>query len=423
VRLSKDTTHGSSAPGGRGVGRFDRLRPVALAAAGYALTVVVWIVFGTELPGGRWFAVHLFTLGVVTNLVLGLSDHFARALTHRPGAMPWWQLPLANTGILAVLWSVPSGAGWVVAAGATLLTVVVFLSYARLRSMRRAALAPRFAWVVRAYERAHGAFLHGAVLGALLGASVFGGAWIGSARLAHAHVNLLGWAGMTLLATIVFFGPTVARTRIEQGSDARAARAFRHGATALTLGVLALLLTGASGALGVGARGAAAAGLAVFAASVTVVCLPVARAMRRARAPDRWAMLAAVAWFPVVAWADVLVVATASWRSLDALGAALLVGVLAQAIAASLGYLAPQLRPRGDERDAVRGRVETLALGRAVAWNAGVLLVVGAALAAGSGADAAWCARVGWGLVLGSAISQAILILSVRRGSPGAVTP
>lgn len=420
MRRSRDGKRGSATPRAGGVGRFERLRPVALVAAGYALAVVVWIAFGTDLPGGRWFSVHLFTLGVVTNLVLALSDHFARALTHRPGAMPWWQFPLANAGILTVLWSVPSGAGWVVVAGATVLTLVVFLSYLRLRSLRRAALAPRFGWVVRAYERAHGAFLHGAVLGALLGASVFGGAWFGAARIAHAHVNLLGWAGMTLLATIVFFGPTVARTRIEQGSDARAARAFRHGATALTFAVLALLLTGASGAAGIAARIAAASGLAVFAASVTVVCLPVLRAMRGARAPDRWAMLAAVAWFPLVAWADVLVVATASWRWLDALGAALMVGVLAQAIAASLGYLGPQLRPMGAERDAVRRRSETIAFGRAVAWNTGAILVVGAALGVASGADWAWIARVGWGLVLGSAMAQAILVLSVRRAPAAA---
>jgi nitrite reductase (NO-forming) len=423
VRRSRDGKREPVAPREGGSGRFERLRPVALVAAGYALAVVVWIVFGTDLPGGRWFAVHLFTLGVVTNLVLGLSDHFARALTHRPGAMPRWQLPLANAGILAVLWSVPNGAGWVVASGATVLTVVVVLSYRRLRALRRAALAPRFGWVVRAYERAHGAFLHGAVLGALLGASVFGGAWIGSARIAHAHVNLLGWAGMTLLATIVFFGPTVARTRIEQGSDVRAARAFRHGATALTAAVLALLLTGASGAPGVAFRVVAAVGLAVFAASVTIVCLPVLRAMRRARARDRWAMLAAVAWFPVVAWADVLVVATASWRWLDALGAALLVGVLAQAIAAALGYLAPQLRPLGAERDAVRRRSETFAFARAVGWNAGVVLVVVAALAAASGADWAWIAGVGWGLVLGAAVSQAILVLTVRPTSVEGVAP
>jgi nitrite reductase (NO-forming) len=258
------------------------------------------------------------------------------------------------------------------------------------------------------------------VLGALLGASVFGGAWIGAARIAHAHVNLLGWAGMTLLATIVFFGPTVARTRIEPGSDARAARAFRHGATALTVAVLALLCSGASGAVGVASRAAAAVGLVVFAWAVTIVCLPVLRAMRGARAPGRWGMLAAVAWFPVVAWADVIVVAAAAWRWLDALGAALLVGVLAQAIAASLGYLAPQFRPRGAARDAMRRGTEAFALERAIAWNVGTILVVGAAAVGGSEDAWGWIAKAGWGLVLGSMIAQAVLVVGVRRAAPAA---
>ncbi len=392
------------------------MRPAAIVGALYAFAAAVWVTAGADLPGGRWFAVHLFTLGVVTNLVLALSDHFSRTLTHRPGAAPGWQLPLANAGMLAVLWGIPAARSWALVAGASVLTVVVFLQYLRLRRLRRSALAPRFDWVVRAYELAHGAFLHGALLGALIGASVFAGAWISSARIAHAHVNLLGWAGMTLLATIVFFGPTIARTRIVAGADARAARVLGHGATAVTFAVLALLASGAAGPPGVAFRLLAAFGLAAFAASVTIVCVPVARAMRASRSPGRWGVLATVAWFPLVAWADVAVVAAGSWRWLDALGVAMILGVLLQAIVASLGYLAPQLRRPGPERDLVRRRSETRAPERVVAWNAGVILVVAAAIAGPTGVVAwGWVAKAGWALVLVTALSQAILIVWVRR--------
>jgi hypothetical protein len=400
----------------KGRGPFDRLRPVALVAAAYGLATMVWIAGGGWLPGGRWLAVHLFTLGVVTNLVLGLTDHFSRALTHQPGAMPWWQLALTNAGALAVLWGIPSAERWSVAAGATVLTVVVFASYRRLRRLRRTALGPRFAWVVRTYERAHGAFVHGALLGALIGTGVLGGRWILAARTAHVHVNLLGWAGLTLLATVVFFGPTIARTRIRERADARAARALRLGATTLTIGVLMLLGTGFSGTPGTVCRLIAATGFAIYAWSVTVVCVPVFRAMLAARSPGRWPVLATAVWFPLVAWADVAIVATGTWRWLEPLGAAMLLGVLAQAITASLGYLAPQLRPLGSARDAVRERAEALVLVRTLAWNAGVVLVVTAAVA-GPTAGAAWggVAKTGWTLVLAAALLQFALVASAWR--------
>ena len=413
---------GSSTPAGEparaGGGPFRHLRWVALVAAGYAIACAVWVVFGTDLPGGRWFAVHLFTLGVVTNLILGLTDHFSRTLTHQPGSMPAWQMPTVNAGILGVLWGIPAGHTWVIAVGASVLTAVVFVSYVRLRRLRKRALAPRFGWVVRAYQRAHGAFIHGAVLGALLGASVFGGAWVSSARIAHAHIQLLGWAGMTLLATIVFFGPTVARTRIAAGADARAAAALPPGAIALTLAVLALLGTGIGGALGTSLRWLAAFGLVVFAWSVTIVCVSVVRALHASPSAGRWGMLAVGVWFPLVAWTDVAVVASGSWRWLDPLGAAMIIGVIAQAIVASLAYLGPLLRPRGDQRDAVTRRMEAIALPRAIAWNAGTVLVVASAVL-GPGDSWGWVAQAGWGLVLASAFAQAILIGSARRTGAG----
>jgi hypothetical protein len=221
---------------------------------------------------------------------------------------------------------------------------------------------------------------------------------------------------LTLLATVVFFGPTIGRTRIREGADARAARALRLGATTLMIAVLALLGTGFSGAPGTVCRLVAAAGLAVYAWSVVVVCAPVFHAMLAAGSPGRWPVLATVVWFPLVAWADVAVVATGTWRLLEPLGAAMLFGVLAQAITASLGYLAPQLRPLGPARVAVRERAEARSLERALAWNAGVALVVAAAVA-GSAASRAWSgvAKTGWTLVFAAALSQVVLVASAWR--------
>ena len=401
-----------------GAGPFARLRAVAVVAALYAAALVVWFALGRRMPGGRWIGVHLFTLGIVTNLVLALSDHFARTLTHRGGGRAAWHLAFTNAGVVALLWGVPNGADWAVAGGATILVTEVMASYLTLRRLRKTALAGRFGWIVRMYERAHGAFVHGAILGALLGTGVLGGAWVLSARVAHLHVNVLGWAGLTLLATVVFFGPTVLRTRIEPGADARAARVLPWGATGLTFGVLALFASGVGGGGGVALRLIAAGGLAVYAWCVVEVCVPVIRAARRSQpSAGRLPVTMAAAWFVLAAVTDVVLVGTGEWRFLDALGVAMLAGVLFQSIAASLGYLAPLLRwDERSSRDAVRARLGRLGTARAVAWNAGVLLVVvAAAVGSGGGEAGAWLARTGWALMLASALTLgAIIVLPVR---------
>ena len=402
------------------MGPFARLRSVALVAAVYAAALIGWFAFGRGLPWGRWLGVHLFTLGIVTNLILALSDHFARTLTHQGGERAAWHLVFTNAGIVALLWSIPNELGVVVAIGATILVIEVMASYLTLRRLRKTALAGRFAWIVRVYERAHAAFVHGAILGALLGSGVLGGGWVVSARVAHLHVNVLGWAGLTLLATVVFFGPTVVRTRIVPGADARAARILPWGATAVTVAVLALFASGVGGAWSVGLRLLAAAGLAVFGWCVVEVCVPLVRAvLRSGRSAGRIPVAAAATWFVLVVAGDVVVIATGEWRYVDALGAAMLAGVLFQSIAATLGYLAPLLRA-GDRasQDVVRTRLERFASLRGVAWNLGIALVMVAA-AAHLGAGP-WLARTGWALVVASALALAVAVaLPLPIGSAG----
>ena len=386
-------------------GPFDRLRPAAIVAAAYLVLVFVWVVAGRQLPGGRWLAVHLFTLGVLTNLILALSDHFARTLTRQPGEAPSAQLFVVNAGATAVFIGVATGRPWWVAVGATVISAVVVASYRRLRRLRRTALAPRFGWIVRMYERAHGAFLHGALLGALVGTGVLGGPWVGAVRTAHLHVNVLGWAGVTLLATIVFFGPTIARTRIREGADVRAARALRLGVYGLGIGVLSLVGTGFGGGPGGVARVIATVGLTVFAWSVTVVCVPVIRSAFRSTAPERWSVLAVAAWFVPVAWSDAFLVGAGAWRLLESVGAGMLLGVLAQSIVAAGGYIAPRLLHL-DPATALP-RTEAFGAVRAAAWNLGTLLVVGAAAAPATSP----IGSVGWALVLLVVVARVFLVV------------
>ncbi len=386
---------------------FGPANPSIVAALVYATAVFAWIAVGDVLPGGRWLAVHLFTLGVLTNLVLTFSEHFARTLTRAPGERAWWWPLITNTGILLVLIGLPTENRVLVGTGAIVVSAAVFASYRRMRHMRRMAIGARFDWVVRVYERAHGAFLHGAVLGALMGVGLASGAWYGAVRTAHLHANVLGWGGLTVLATLVFFGPSMARTRIEPGADVRSAKALRWGATALTVALLALIVTGAPGVGAVAARLVAAVGLAVFATAVAIVCAPVVRAVVRARpGGSRPLVVAAASWFIAVAWADVVVVATARWAWLDTLGAMALAGVLAQAVMATLTYLAPMLRGRTTQaRERLRARLDTAPTVRAVVFNAGVISV---AVASAPLTAPEWVTSLGWALLAASMASVAL---------------
>jgi len=387
-----------------------------LLALLYLAAALVWVVFGPSLPGGRWLAVHLFTLGVLSNLVLAMTRHFAVTLTRSATAPTGAVVPLFNAGTVAVLVGVASSARWLVAVGASVATVAVLVAYRELRRMRRGSLGARFAWIVRLYERAHGAFLHGAALGLLMGVGALGGTWYGSARLAHLHVNVLGWGGLTLLATLVFFGPTVVRQRIEDGADDRAARVLRHGATGLTVGTLLLLATGVGGGWVIPLRIAAACALAVLAWAASVTCSAVLRTVLRSTVAGRWAVGSVAIWLPALLWLDVAVVATGTWRHLDALGLAALVGVLLQSIVVTLLHLAPTFVANGGAREQVRAALDRLGGVRTLVFNLGVVALVAAAGGGTAlGLAGPIMARAGGVLVVAAVSQPVVAVLRARR--------
>ena len=395
---------------------FAFLRPAAGLAVAYALATLIWVAAGDVLPGGRWLAVHLFTLGVLSNLITALTHHFAETVLHAPSdGRQGWRILLLNVGTAGVVVGLPTEQPMLLAAGAVLSTAAVAWLYVALRRMRRKALTARFTFVVRAYERAAGAFTHGALLGALLGIGVLGGAWHGAVRLAHLHINILGWGGIVLLATVVFFGPTVMRTKIVEGADATAARWIGIGATGLTVGALLLLATGAGAPVATAARVAAGVALAVYALAVTKVGLPVLQAGRRARpSPQGRFLLAAVGWFVVAAWADAAAVATGTMALLDPIGLLLLAAVLGQAIVGSVAYLTPMIWGGGPKgRTEVRNRLERLPLARPLAYNLGLVAVLGAALSGpAAGVGGAVAIRSGWSLIVAAVLVQLALSVS-----------
>lgn len=393
------------------------LAPTVAVAAVYAAAAVTLLAVGPAQLPGRWLTLHLFTLGVLSNLVLAMTDHFARTLLHTgAGHGHAGRLAVHNAGVLLVLGGLSVDAVILVAIGATLVTAATTWLYVDLRRLRRTSVGSRFAFIVRGYERACGAFIHGALLGLLMGTGLVAGPWYGAARLAHVHVNLLGWGGLTLLATIVFFGPTMLRRRIADGAEVTAPPALRWAATGLSAATIALLLSGAGPPLGTPLRLLAGVGLAVYAAAATVIWRSVGSAAGQANASvERRLLIAVGVWFVGGAWVDAVVVAFGAWRYLDALGAVLVLGVLLQAIIVALVYLGPMLRgATADQRATLRARLQRLPRAKATLLNTGVALVLLAAMRGGDSVAAA--ATIGWILVAATVAASLSPLVLWRPG-------
>ena len=379
-----------------------------MVAAVFALLAVTAAASTPLWPAGRWVAVHLFILGVLANTVIAMSLHFATTLTRTRDGDARILLWLVNVGTVSViggrLWDIT----WLVAAGATLVSGAVAVNLRTIRAMRRAAVGARFAFVVRSYERAHAAFLLGALLGAIIAAGAAPGTWYSAIRIAHVHVNVLGFGGLTLLATLVFFGPTMLRTRIEPDADAVAARALQWGVAALAIAVAALLVTGAGGPWATPGRVAAGLGLLGYAAATAAVCAPVVRAARRAGdAQLRPHVVGACAWFTAGVAADAVAVLLRSPVLLDVAALAVLVGGLAQAILASTAYVVTVVR-RSRDVPSVR-RLQPIAM------NVGVGLMVASVPLGGTAGMLGYRGGIGiTGLVIVTELGSAAIRLMSR---------
>lgn len=379
-----------------GSGPFARLVPALLVAGAWFIAAVLWGVTDT-LPGGRWLVVHVFTLGVLTNLLIAFSQHFARSITKAAESLDRRYLLVLNASVLCVLAGIVSGSRIALGIGATGVLAVVLSARGRLAKMRRGAPSTRFDWVVRTYEQGHLALTLGALLGAALGAGLVPGTWYASARIAHLHLNIFGWVGLIVLATVLFFAPAMLRVRIPEGVEERAARSLRVGSVGLFLACLALLLPATTGTAGQLLLLGAAAGLLLYTWPVLSIALSVLR-MAAAAHPGAARILvpAALGWFVLVVGADVVAVLSGNLGLLTPLGLAVGTGVLLQLILAVVLFLIPSLRGRDlASRAALVARAERGGITRAMILNTAVLtLVVAPALPQlrGTTTAAAWTA-------------------------------
>jgi hypothetical protein len=402
---------------------FARNAPAIGIAIAYGLASIVWLAAGQALPGGRWLVTHLFTLGVLTTLLWSFSRNFAARFTcagdlREPPAATWGLTLLLGASITAMVTGRAVHAHWPLVIGTVGSMAVIAMNLGTLRRLRARARNDRFLWVVRRYENAHLLFLVAAGLGGLMGADVVPGEVYLGVRDAHIHLNVLGWAGLTVLATLVVFGPALLRVRIEAGAEQRASYALVRAVIGLGVGSLGIVLRSLGWSIGDGAEGPATvllvAGMAVYLQAVAVVGMPLLRACRaHDRSPLRWSLAAVVLWLPVGVAIDTVLLALGRPGWSVGLAVALLIGVFAQLILAVLSYVAPMLRGRDvASRDALIARTEWLPRTRTATLNLGVVLAVVADLTPGLPSTVAGgLMRTGWLLVILAAVTQLAIIL------------
>jgi nitrite reductase (NO-forming) len=393
--------------------RSRRHRLVAAVELAYLAAGAVTLALGDRVAGGGWLALHLVLLGAATNAIVVWSEHFAAALLRAPpvGERLATARTLAlNLGVVAVLAGVRGGRPALVAAGAGLAGAVVLGHALVLAGRATRSLPGRLAGTVWFYVAAAAALLAGMGVGLWLAGGVAGStdAYL-ALRLAHVHLNVLGWVGLAVVGTQFTLWPTVLRTRMVEGVE----RAARWSLPPLAAGLAAAAIGLASQR-----RALALAGLVAYAAGLAVALVPFLRTARR-RPPHTaasWMLGAGMAWLVGAVAADLAALAASGELvALDARLARLVPAVAAgfalQTLTGALTYLLPVVFGGGAHGN--RRLTAVLELGwplRLAAVNLGVLvLTLGPA---GAGPAGWWLT----GLGLGSFLPLAAVAVSV----PGA---
>ena len=396
--------------------RTARRAPRHLLVAAFVLAYLaaggVTLLLGGRVAGGGWLALHLVLLGAATNAIVVWSEHFAAALLRAPPVPERLATARAlalNLGIVAVLGGVHGGRTALAAAGACLAGGVV-LGHALVLALRIGrALPSRLGGTVWYYVAAAAALLAGMGLGLWLAGGVAGSADAHRAlRLAHVHLNVLGWVGLAVVGTQFTLWPTVLRTRMEPGLELAIRRALPPLAGGLAV---------AAGGLAAQQRLVALAGLAAYGTGLGVALVPFVRTARRRppRTAAAWMLGAGMAWLVVAVAADLVALAASPGVAdldghLSRLVPVVAAGFALQTLTGALTYLLPVVFGRGAWGN--RRLTAILELGwppRVAAVNLGVL-----ALVAGLPPALGWWLA---GLGLGSFVPLAVVALAsaVRR--------
>ncbi|HWO69820.1 MAG TPA: hypothetical protein VNP94_03590, partial [Actinomycetota bacterium] len=188
---------------------------------------------------GWWLPLHLAMAGAVATAISGAMQTFAGALTATPpppAGLVLAQFALVNGGALGVTAGMALGARWLVAVGGAAFVVAMGLLGWFVARARRRALHLRHRLPVAGYLFACASVVAGGTLGALVGSGLAGPGLRGALARAHPVLNVLGFAGGTILATLVTLLPTVLRVRMPRWHGGTTAVLYATGVAAAAAG-------------------------------------------------------------------------------------------------------------------------------------------------------------------------------------------
>ena len=354
---------------------------------------------------GLWLPLHLTLAGAVSTAISGAMQNFMLSLTASPDppdGVTRTQFALVTAGAALIAIGMPTTTRWLTGLGGIAFVGAMCLLGWMLWQAWRRALNVRHAVPLFAYGAAIGFVLLGGTLGALMGSRTVSVSLYAQVRHAHMTANVLGWASLTVVGTLITLLPTALRVRMPQRRERVVVGLLAGGVLLQLAGWLAdstLVL---------------ATGGVTFAAGAVAFIGFVAAVLRTER---RWAvpaaafhMLAAFAWF--VAGSVGLAIAlfdgaAGADRYLEVFLAAFVCGWLVQVLLGAWSYLLPMARPGPPtERRRWLAVFEVAAPVQVALLNVGLLFLAGTGagwLGAGLGRVGAVLALAGGGIALAKA--------------------
>jgi nitrite reductase (NO-forming) len=341
----------------------------------WATAAVVAVPLLSALGVGWWLPVHVAMLGAASQAIVGGQLMFSTTLGLARGPARWLtltQLALLNIGAVLVVTGRVWSLVYVLAGGATIFVATVCWVACQVCVLWRRSINRRFAITGTFYALAAFSVILGASIGGALGIGVFHdpSSYLVHRSL-HMTLNVLGWAGLTIVGTAVTLLPTILHVRAPKTH-------ILLRVPWLMFGGLIVLSTGAT----IGSGLIAATGMVSYVGGLVAFALYVRQILvipRRRRVPTAALhLIAAFAWCAVT---SVTLIGSFA-RSDPSLTRDVLVvggagGLVFQALIGAWSFLLPSTRsPVPERRRSELTAMELLGRPQVIAYNAGLVAIL-----------------------------------------------